>query len=171
MTWRLTYLTREQLEERRLEGGRLLKSGRLSQAEIARRLGVSRATVSDWAKTVEAVGLRGLRQRIAPGGVSKLTKEQQKKLKRLLNRGALNCGFATDGWTLVRVAELIDREFGVRYHPNYLNRLLKRLGYSPQKPLPRAAEQERELVQAWLAHDLPRIKKVAAAVRRHRLLG
>src|SRR5260370_24044357 len=171
MTWRPTYLTREQLEERRLEGGRLLKAGRLSQAEVARRLGVRRATVSAWAKSVEAGGMRGLRQRKAPGGVSKLSQEQQKKLKRLLNRGALNCGFATERWTLRRVAELIEGEFGVRYHPNYLNRLLKGLGYSPQKPLPRAAEQERQLVQAWLEHDLPRIKKVAAAVRRNRLLG
>ena len=57
MTWKPSYLTREQMEERRLAGGRLLKAGKLSQAEIARQLGVSRATVSDWAKTIEAKGM------------------------------------------------------------------------------------------------------------------
>jgi putative transposase len=100
--------------------------------------------------------------RLSKGGVSKLTKEQQQKLRRFLDRGALRCGFPADRWTLVRVAELIEREFGVSYHPNYLDRLLDRLGYIAQKPLPRAAEQERELVQAWLDHNLPKIKNVAA---------
>jgi len=159
------------MEERRLAGGRLLKAGKMSQAEIARHLGVSRATVSDWAGKVEKEGLRGLRKRKAIGGVSKLTKEQNKKLKRFLGRGAVACGFATDRWTLHRVAELIEREFGVTYHPNYLNRLLDKLGFSPQKPLPRAVEQERELVKAWLERDVTRVKKVAAAVRRNRVLG
>jgi transposase len=159
------------MEERRLTGGRLLKAGKLSQAEISRQLGVSRATVSDWAKKVEAEGMRGLRKRTAQGGTSKLTKEQKQKLKRLLDRGAVASGFSTDRWTLQRVQELIRHEFSVSYHPNYLNRLLDKLGFSPQKPLPTAAEQDREMVQAWLEHDLPRLKKVAADRRRTRILG
>jgi transposase len=171
MTWKPSYLTREQMEERRLAGGRLLKAGKLSQAEIARQLGVSRATVSDWAKKVKAEGIRGLRKRTAKGGTSKLTKEQKQRLKRLLDRGALAQGFSTDRWTLQRVHELIKHEFEVSYHPNYLNRLLENLGFSPQKPLPSAIEQERELVQAWIEQDFPRLKKVAAARRRNRVLG
>jgi len=43
--WRPTHLTSEQMEERRLAGATLLRQGRLSQAEIARKLGVSRASV------------------------------------------------------------------------------------------------------------------------------
>ncbi|MBM4426880.1 MAG: helix-turn-helix domain-containing protein, partial [Chloroflexi bacterium] len=38
----------------------MLKAGKLSQAEIARQLGVSRATVSDWAKVVGSQGIKGL---------------------------------------------------------------------------------------------------------------
>lgn len=159
------------MEERRLVGGRMVKAGKLTQAEIARQLGVSRATVSDWAKKVETAGIRGLHKRKAKGGISKLTKEQTQKLKRFLDRGALACGFPTDRWTLQRVSELIEREFGITYHLNYLNRLLDKLGFSPQKPLPRAVEQERELVQAWLERDFPRLKKVATARRRNRILG
>jgi len=121
------------MEERRLEGGRLLKAGKLSQAEIARQLGVSRATVSDWAQKVKAEGIRGLRKRTAKGGTSKLTKEQKQRLKQLLDGGALAQGFSTDRWTLQRVHELIKHEFKVSYHPNYLNRLLENLGFSPQK--------------------------------------
>ena len=171
MTWKPSTLTREQMEERRLEGGRLLKAGKLSQAEIARQVGVSRATVSEWAKTVKEEGIRGLHRRKGIGGVSKLTKEQKQKLKRLLDRGALACGFETDRWTLQRVAELIEREFKVAYHPNYLNRLLAKLGFSRQMPMPQAIEQDRKLVQAWLERDLPRVKKLAAVRRRNRVLG
>jgi DNA-binding CsgD family transcriptional regulator len=43
--WQPSKLTPEQIEERRMEGGRLLREGNLSQAEIARRLGVSRSLV------------------------------------------------------------------------------------------------------------------------------
>jgi putative transposase len=88
-----------------------------------------------------------------------------------LERGALANGYSTDRWTLQRVQELIQREFAVSYHPNYLNRLLDKLGFSPQKPLPTAVEQEREMVQAWLEHDFPRLKKVAADRRRTHILG
>lgn len=159
------------MEERRLEGGRLLRAGKLSKAEIARPLGIRRATVSDWAKKLEAEGIRGLRKRTAQGGTAKLTKEQKQRLQRLLDRGALACGFSTDRWTLPRVQELIQPEFEVSYHPNYLNRLLDKLGFSPQKPVPTAVEQEREMVQAWLEQDFPRLKKVAADWRRTRILG
>jgi transposase len=171
MTWKPSYWTRKQMEERRLKGGRLLKAGKLSQAEIARQLGVSRTTISEWSKILETKGLRGLRQRKATGSPSKLSQSQKQKLKRLLDRGAHQNGFATDRWTLERVGQLIRREFQVNYHPNYLNRLLRQLGFSLQKPLPQAAEQEKALVQAWLERDWPRIKKVAAAQRRHRVLG
>ena len=171
MTWKPSYLTREQMEERRLEGGRLLKAGKLSQAEIARQLGVSRATVSDWSKKVKTKGMRSLRKKKAAGSSSKLNAQQKQKLKYMLDRGALANGFPTDRWTLERVRQLIQQRFEITYHPNYLNRLLRKLGFSPQKPLPQAIEQEKELVEAWLRRDWPRIKKVAAARRRDRILG
>lgn len=171
MTWKPSYLTREQMEERRLEGGRLLKADKMSQAEIARQLGVSRTTVSDWAMTIAAKGIRGLRKRKATGSQSKLNPSQKQKLKYMLDRGALANGFPTDRWTLERVRQLIQQKFEISYHPNYLNRLLRNLGFSPQKPLHQAIEQDKALVKVWLQRDWPRIKKVAAARRRNRVLG
>jgi len=159
------------MEERRLEGGRLLKAGKLSKAEVSRYLGVSRATVGEWAKSIEVKGIRGLRKRKAVGSASKLSNPQKEKLKKKLDRGALASGFPTDRWTLERVQKLIKKEFGVIYHLNYLNRLLRKLGFSPQKPLPQAVEQEKELVEAWLQGDWPRIKKVTASGRKNRVWG
>jgi predicted transcriptional regulator len=51
--WHPLQLTAAHLEERRLTAGRLLRSGRWSQAEIARRVGVSAAAVSHWARQLE----------------------------------------------------------------------------------------------------------------------
>ena len=170
MTWRPSYLTREQMEERRREGARLLRAGKLTKAEIARQLGVSRAAVGAWAKVLEADGLRGLRQQKSTGRASKLTAEHKKRLKRMLDRGAIASGYPTDRWTLVRVSELIQKEFSISYHPNSLKRVLDKLGYSVQKPLPRAAEQDEKLVKAWLEKDWPRIKKESTARRNRGVL-
>jgi transposase len=159
------------MEERRREGGRLLKAGKLSQSEIARHLGVSRATVSDWAKVVKSQGLKGLKRKKAKGVEAKLSKEQKQRLKKILDQGALRQGFSTDRWTLERIRQVIQEKFQASYHPKYLSRLLKQLGFSPQKPMPQAIEQEKELVQAWLEKDWPRIKKVTATRRRSRILG
>lgn len=159
------------MEERRQEGGRLLKAGKLSQAEIARQLGVSRATVSDWAKVVESQGIKGLKSKKARGVEAKLSQEQKQRLKKILDQGALRHGFSTDRWTLERVQQVIQEKFKTSYHPKYLSRLLRQLGFSPQKPMPQAIEQEKELVRAWLEKDWVRIKKVAAARRRSHILG
>ena len=65
--WRPSNLTPEQIEERRMECGRLLREGGLSPAEIARRLGVSRRAVSQWAQQILTANyfLRGV---VAPEG-------------------------------------------------------------------------------------------------------
>ena len=159
------------MEERRLEGGRLLKAGIMSKAEISRHLGVSRATVGQWARIIETKGMRGLQKRKATGSKPKLSKAQKQSLKKKLDRGALANGFPTDRWTLDRVQKLIKREYHVTYHPNYLNRLLRKLGFSPQKPMHQAIEQKKELVEAWLLGDWPRIKKVTSPGGKNRILG
>ena len=170
MTWKPAKLSREQMEERRLEGARLIKRGEMSHAAIARQLGVSRAAIRNWAKQLEAGGLRRLRRRKATGRPPKLNPAQRRELKRLLRRGALAAGFASDRWSMDRVRQLIKQVFGIEYHPKYLNRLLRQLGWSPQVPLPRAVERDEALIQAWLQHDWPRIKKGAAQRRNHRVL-
>ena len=169
MAWKPAKLSREQMEERRREGARLIRDGKLSHAAIAWQLGVSRRAVENWAEALKAGGLRRLRRRRATGRPSKLDREQQRQLKRLVKRGALAAGFEGDRWTLARVRQLIKQEFDVVYHRNYLNRLLRKLELSPQVPLPRAVERDEELIRAWIEHDWPRIKKGAAQRRRNRV--
>lgn len=170
MTWRPSHLTRNQMEERRRRAAQLLKQKRLWQGKIARQLGVSSMAVSHWARQLKEKGLRGLKPRRATGRPARLTRAQRTALLRTLRQGAVAAGFATERWTLGRIQHVIERQCGVRYHPNYLSRLLRQWGWSPQQPVGRAVERDDELVRAWLAKDWPRIKKSAAAGRRNRFL-
>lgn len=156
------------MAERRIEGVRLLQSGKMSQVQIAQHLGVSEATISKWKKVLEESGPDGLQSRKASGRPPKMSTAQQEQLAEKLEKGALAAGFSTEQWTQVRVKKVIEQEFGVHYHRDYISRLLKGLGWSVQKPDPRAIERDEELIQAWLEQDWPRTKKSAASRRRDR---
>jgi transposase len=83
-------------------------------------------------------------------------------LLRLLLKGAPAYGYRTQLWTTARIAEVIGREFGVRYHRDHVGRLMHSLNWSPQKPEARALECDEEAVQRWKQKDWPRIKKTLA---------
>jgi transposase len=160
MTWQPSKLTRAQMEERRLEAGRLLREGLVSRAEIARRLGVTKGAVTQWAQRLgRARSFAPLRARKAPGPRSKLTERQWAEVLAALRAGAVASGFATERWTLPRVAQLIRDRFGVRYHPNYLGEPLRKRGFSPQRPEVRPRERDEERVRQWRRVQWPRIKK------------
>src|SRR5215211_5400707 len=157
--WRPTHLTSEQMEERRLAGATLLRQGRLSQAQIARQLGVSRASVCRWAATLAQEGRRGLEARPIPGREPRLDEKAWARLGRLLDWGAVAAGFATERWTLKRIAALIEREFGVHYHPRYLERPLKAHGFSVQRPTTRAKERDELVIAVWPKREWVALKR------------
>jgi transposase len=159
MVWQPARLTRAQMEERRLAAARLLRAGKLTQAEIARQVGVSRAAVTQWKQRLEQAGLGGLQQRRSSGRAARLTEAQWSQLLTLLQHGAVTAGFETERWTLRRIARVIARTFGVQYHFRSLGRALHARGWSPQRPLPRARERDEALIAAWLRRDWPRIKR------------
>jgi len=157
--WRPTRLTVEQLEERRLVAAVLLRQGRLSQAAIARQLGVSGASVCRWAATLAQEGRRGLRARPRTGRPARLDAPAWERVGQVLAQGSVAAGFETEQWTLRRIAALIRREFGVVYHPRYLERPLKALGLSVQRPATRARARDERAIAAWPRRTWAAIKK------------
>ncbi len=137
----------------------MLKAGKLSQASIARQLGVSEAAVSQWQHQLNKGGVRALHLKQASGRPAKLSTAQLRPLVRLLKRGAVANGFETERWTQSRIQQLIKRTFQVSYHTNYIGRLMKQLSWSVQKPETRAIERDEDAIRAWLSHDWNRIKK------------
>ena len=147
----------EQMEERRLEGARLLEEG-VSQAEVARRLGVKRQSVHEWAKVVASHGEKGL-VRVPTGRKPRLNSVQLAQLAEHLQNGPQAHGYATALWTTERIAKLIHRQFGVRYHRDHVGRLLGQMGWSCQRPVGRARERKEEEIIRWKRVAWPRIKK------------
>jgi transposase len=64
-------------------------------------------------------------------------------------------------WTLAIIRELIARQFGVKLSEVSVGRLMKRLGFTAQRPLYRAWQQNPERVQSWQDTEYPGIAKRA----------
>jgi len=141
-----------------MEAARMLRQG-VRQAEVARRVGVHRQSVGRWASELEASGRRGLKKAGRAGRKPKLTEKDLSKLERGLQRGPEALGYATGLWTTSRVAELIEQEFDVEYHPGHVWRILKQLGWSCQRPTGRARERDEEHIGWWKKERWPAIKK------------
>jgi transposase len=146
------------LERRRLKAARLLKRG-LRPAEVARRLGVHRQSVGRWQQQLAREGLAGLKKAVRAGRRPKLTAEQLLDLEEELIRGPRTWGYATELWTTQRVADVIQRRFGVRYHRDHVGRVLAQMRWSCQQPVGRAKERNEARIRRWKRVAWPRIKK------------
>jgi transposase len=136
-----------------------------SIAEIAEFLGVDPRSVRRWHAAFRTQGAAGLAARPASGRPPKLTATQEKVVRRWLADNPTDHGFATELWTAPRLARLIEREWGVRFRPEYLTTWLRRRGFTPQKPRRQARERDPEAIRRWLARDWPRLKKRRAGGR------
>jgi len=146
-------------EERRKRAWALKQEG-WPQKEIARALGVSAGAVSQWCKRArEEGGVEALTRRPPPGMTPRLSAEQRAQIPALLAQGAEAYGFRGDVWTARRVAEVIRRTFGVRYHRDHVSRLLRQLGWSRQQPIERATQRDAEAIRQWYEQRWPALKK------------
>lgn len=150
------------LRARRKQAAGLFAAGRLKQAEIARRLGVSRTSVHRWYAAWLREGRSGLYGAGRAGRKPRLEKGELRLLDRALREGAAAWGFPTDLWTLPRVARVIEQISGVRYHPGHVWRVLRGLNWTRQRPARRAKERSEKEIQRWMAEDWPRVKKTLA---------
>ena len=145
------------LQRRRLRAGRLLQRG-VAQAEVARRVSVTRTTVSEWNAQLQAGGMEALMRR-PRGRPSGLDDAQRRELMRALKAGALAEGFATELWTLPRIGQLIERRFSRSYSESQVWRILVALGFSCQRPSGRALERNAGAIQRWKQRRWPVLKK------------
>ena len=136
----------------------LLRSGG-GVREVARTVAASASSVSRWKRAIAQRGLRGLAARPDTGRPPGLTAAQRRRLIGLLGRGPAASGFPTDLWTLARIAAVIERHFGRRYHPSSVWHILRAAPWTPQLPADRAREQDEAAVARWRRVDWPRILK------------
>src|SRR3989304_2273265 len=145
-------------EGRRLLAWELKQQG-WQQCDIATALGVSEGAVSQWMKRAREAGVQALRHKSGSGPKPRLSIEQRTLIPTLLAKGAECYGFRGNLWTTKRVAIVIERQFGVHYHPAHVSRLLIEIGWSPQKPLQRATQRDEAAIKAWREERWPAPKK------------
>ncbi len=146
------------LQRRRLQAGRWLLKG-VSKSEVARRCGVSATSVTRWAQKLEAGGLDALRVQRRRGRPGRLDDALRRELAQELKAGALAQGFATELWTLPRIARLIQRRFKLTYSTAQVSRILKAMGWSCQRPSGRAIQRDEKAIGQWKAKRWPALKK------------
>jgi transposase len=145
-------------EARRLRAWELYQKG-WRQKDIAEALGVTAGSVSQWLKRVREAGPEALHSRRGGGPKPRLSEAQLSKLHDDLTQGAEHFGFRGDVWTQPRVAELIKRQFGVSYHPGHVGRILKKLGWSRQKPITRASQRNEAAIERWRTEKWVELEK------------
>ncbi len=149
----------DKLEDRRQEAMDLIDSEGLTAAEVARKLKIHDRTIRKWLAAYRKSGAKGLAVRVSTGRPTKLEEKDLIKLQKIILKGPTKAGFPNDLWTSKRVLQVIKDKFGVEYHANHLPKLLRSLGFTPQRPQREAAEKDQGQIDKWVRYQWTRIKK------------
>ncbi len=155
---RTTEKRRERLRQRREQAAEMFRGGS-TQAEVAHTLKVSRVTAMRWHQAWKKRGGRGLELAERLGRPPQLSDKQLGRIDTKLRKGAQALGYETDLWTLHRVVEVIEEMTGVHYHVGHVGRVLRRMGWSLQRPTTRARERDEDAIQQWVKVRWPELKK------------
>jgi transposase len=152
------YGTPKALERRRRKAISLLKSG-FSLAEVAQRVNTSFTSVYRWHQAFKKKGDKALAPKPVSGRPRKLKEKEINILLDILLEGALAYGFPNDLWTLKRIARVIRKEFGIKYHQSHIWKILRDFGWSCQVPERRALQRDEDAIVHWKRYKWPAIKK------------
>ena len=143
-----------------------LRKQRWKQRDIAVALDVSEGAVSRWLSAAHRGGKAALWPRRHAGASPKLTPAQMRLIPDFLGHGSEAYGFRGKLWTTVRVAKVIEEEFGISYSKGHVSRLLKQLQWTPQIPVIRALQRDEKEIRHWQREVWPELRCRAARERR-----
>lgn len=127
--------------------------------EIAHQLKVHRSTVPLWIEHWNTYGEEGLWEGERRGRPASLDEHQCQKLRGILDSGPVAYGLETGIWTSPLVSRIIHDEFRRAYHPGHVRKLLRRLGYSVQRPTTRLVQADPRQRRKWVRYTYPNLKK------------
>ena len=145
---------------------RLRKQTGMSVKELAKVSGAHPTTIKGWLARARTEGEKGLeeKRRGRPAGACrKLTLAAEAWIRDQIIQGnpqQRKLPFAL--WTRPAIRALIRNHFGVDLQERLVGKYLKRWGFTPQRPVKRALEQNPEAVRQWLEQDYPRLHAQAA---------
>lgn len=143
---------------------RLRKQGKRF-VDIAAYLGVHRNTVSDWWRQYQQMGEVALEQQPRDNKLGEgrhLSCDEEAQVQRQMREHFPDAlGIDSALWTRQAVGSLIEQVSGVKMPIRTVGEYLKRWGFTPQKPLKRAYEQDPKQVELWLKQEYPAIQQRA----------
>lgn len=133
-------------------------------SSVAAAYGVNVRSVFRWLANFANGGQNALQAKPIPGRPPKVSAEEMHWLAQAVKDNTpLQFKFAFGLWTLSLIAALIEREFGKKLSLASVSRIMKLLGFSAQRPLYQAWQQDATLVRAWEAKIYPAIRTEAKA--------
>ena len=133
----------------------------MSVQEVAAMLGLGEQTVRDYRNLFLLQHLASLMYKRPSGRPSKLTKAQRRDLANVIKAGPQAAGYTSGCWNPPMIQDLIQRRFGVSYHPHYVATLLHNLGFSYQKARFVSDHLNEAKRLAWRQREWPRILRQA----------
>ena len=126
-----------------------------TQKEIGKTFNLSQSSVSQILKSIKGkekddfVETRGVKPR--------LTEEQKKELETILRKDPSEYGFFL--WNKWSVQSIIQKEFNISYHENYIYAIMKCINFTSQKPTTKDYRKNDDLVKDFKEKKIIEIKK------------
>ncbi len=153
----------EALQVMRQQAVKAIREGQ-DVASVAAAYGINVRSVFRWLADFANGGQNALLAKPIPGRPPKVSDEEMRWLASAIRDNTpLQYKFVFGLWTLSLIAALIEREFGKKLSLATVSRIMKLLGFSAQKPLYQAWQQDATLVRAWEAEIYPAIRAEAKA--------
>ena len=129
---------------------------------VAATFGLNVRTVFTWLAKYSDGGEQALLAKPIPGRPPKVSDEEMQWIAQAVKdhtpqQFELEYGL----WTLSLIAKLIDRQFDKSMSLAAVSRIMKLLGFSAQKPLYQAWQQDAAMVRHWETETYPEIKTQA----------
>lgn len=164
-------LTHKQGEYIRKQAVQAVRVDNRSPEEVIKIFGLHRSCIYRWLNRYDMGGLPALDSTVAKGPEAKMTEREKQQLARLLLKNPTQLSFEFALWTIAMIVELIKKKFGVSYSVVQVSVILKSIGFSKQRPLQRAYQQDPKQVEQWLRKRYPAIKKEAKREKREIFFG
>lgn len=149
------------LQVMRQQAVKAVRKGQQSSA-VAASFGVNERTVFRWLAAFASGGQKGLLAKEIPGRPMRLEPKQVEWVaKAIKDQTPQQWKFEYALWTLGLVRRVVGEKFGVDLSKATVSRLLRTLGFTVQRPLYRAWQQDPVLVESWRLEQFPRIKAEA----------
>jgi transposase len=129
----------------------------MDRGSAAKIGGMDRQTLRDWVHRFNASGPDGLIDNWTEGPKPRLSVEQLAQFAQIVEAGPDRQVDGVVRWRRIDLKRVIAERFGVEFHPRYVGKLLKKLGFSHISARPRHPAQDERTVEAF--KNFPRALK------------